>query len=203
MTYIQIFIFLAATYNWDLHQLDIKNVFLHGDLQEEVYMEQPPRFVTQGEIGRVCYLRKSLYGLEQSPRAWFGKFSQAVEEFGMHKSKFDHSVFYRNSCSGIILFLMYVDDIVITRSDSKGISSLKSFHQSQFRTKDLRMLRYFLGIEVMRSKYEIFLSQGKYVLDLLSKTGKLGIKPCSSPMVPSIHLSREGENFEDLRDIED
>ena len=76
----------------------------------------------------------------------------------MQKSKSDHSVFYRNSSSGIILLVVYVDDIVIPRSGSKGISSLKSFLQSQFHTKDLRMLRYFLGIEVMRSKHGIFLS---------------------------------------------
>ena len=62
MTYVQLFISLVATYNWDLYQLNIKNVFLHGDLQEEVYMDQPPRFVAQGEKGRVCRLRKSLYG---------------------------------------------------------------------------------------------------------------------------------------------
>ena len=121
-------------------------------------MEQPPRFVAQGEIERVCHLRKSLYGLKQSPRAWFGKFSQAVKEFGMQKSKYDHSVCYRNSSSSIILLVVYVDDIVITGSDSKGISSLKSFLQSQFHTKDLGMLRYFLGIEVMQSKHGIFLS---------------------------------------------
>ena len=92
---------------------------------------------------------------------------------------------------------MYVDDIVITGSDSKCISSLKSFLQSQFHTKDLGMLRYFLGIEVMRSKYGIILSQRKYVLDLLSETGKLGVKPCNFPMVPSVHLTREDETFED------
>ena len=90
-----------------------------------------------------------LYGLKQSPRAWFGKFSQVVEEFGMQKNKSYHSVFYKNSNSCIILLVMYVDDIVITKSDSKGISSLKSFLHSQFHTKDLRMLRYVLGIEVM------------------------------------------------------
>ena len=126
MTSIRFLISLAATYNWDLHQLDIKNVFLHGDLQEEVYMEQPLWFVAQGEIGKVFRLQKFLYDLKQSPRAWFGKFSQAIEEFGMQNSKSDHSVIYRNSSSGIIL-VVYVDDIVITRSDSKGISSLKSF----------------------------------------------------------------------------
>ena len=83
MTYICLFISVATTYNWDLHQVDIKNVFLHGDLQEEVYMEQPLGFVAQGEIGKFCRLRKSLYGLKQSPHAWFGKFSQTVEKIGM------------------------------------------------------------------------------------------------------------------------
>ena len=75
LTSIRLFISMAAIHAWDLHQLDIKNAFLHGDLVEEVYMEQPPGFVAQGEIGKVCRLRKSLYDLIQSPRAWFGKFS--------------------------------------------------------------------------------------------------------------------------------
>ena len=197
MTYVRLFISLPATHNWDLHQLDIKNAFLDGDLQEEVYMEQSPGFVAQGEIGKVCRLWKSLYGLKQSPRAWFGKFSQAVEKFGLQKSKSDHSVFYRNSSSGIILLVVYVDDIVITESDSTGISSLKSFLHGQFHTKDLGMLRYFLGVKVMRSKHEIFLSQRSYVLDLLSETRKLGAKSCSSSMALGVHLTREGELFED------
>ena len=160
-------------------------------------MEQSPGFVAQGEIGKVCRLQKSLYGLKHSPYAWFGKFNQAVEEFSMQKSKSYHSIFYRNSSSSIIILVVYVDDIVITVSDFKGISSLKSFLQSQFHTKDLRMLRYFLGIEVMRNKHGIFLSQRKYVFDLLSETGKLGVKPRGSPMVSGIHLTKEGETFED------
>ena len=90
-----------------------------------------------------------------------------------------------------------MDDIIITRSDSTRISSLKSFLHDQFHTKDLGIVRYFLGVEVMRSKHRIFLSQRKYVLDLLSEIGKLGAKPCSSPMAPSVHLTREGELFED------
>ena len=90
-------------------------------------MEQPPEFVAQEEKERVCRLRKSLYGLKQCPHAWFGKFIQAVKEFDMQKSKFGHSVFYGNSSSGIILLVVYVDDIIIAGSDSKGISSLKSF----------------------------------------------------------------------------
>ena len=90
-------------------------------------MEQPLRFVAQGEKWRVCRLRKSLYGLKQSPRAWFGKFSQAIEEFGMQKSKSDHFVFHRNSNSSIILLVVYVDDFILIGSDSKCISSLKFF----------------------------------------------------------------------------
>ena len=142
MTYVRLFISLAAFYDWDLQQFDVKNVFLHGDLQEEVYMEQPLGFA-QGEIRKVCRLRKSLYGLKQSPSAWFGKFSHAVETFGMHKSKSNHSIFYKNFSSGIILLVVYVDDIIITASDSKGILSLKSFLHSQFHTKDLGMLSIY------------------------------------------------------------
>ena len=149
-------------------------------------MEQPPRFVAQEEIGKVCHLKKSLYGLKQSLRAWFGKFSQVIETFGMQKNKFDHSIFYKNSSSSIILLVVYADDIVITGSDFKGILSLKSFFHSQFHTKDLGILKNFLGVEVMRSKQGIILSQQIYVLDMLSETGKLGVKPCSTPMAPNV-----------------
>src|SRR5262249_22615471 len=101
LTSVRLFISLPATHDWPLHQLDIKNAFLHGDIHEIVYIEQPPGFVAQGKNGRVCRLCKSLYGLKQSPRTWFGKFSQAVENFGMKKSKSNHSVFYKQSNSGI------------------------------------------------------------------------------------------------------
>ena len=85
-------------------------------------MEQPLGFVVQWEIRRVYLLRKSLYGLKQSPRVWFGKFSQVVEQFNMQKSKSDYSVFYKNSSSCIILLVVYMDDIVITGSDSKSVT---------------------------------------------------------------------------------
>ena len=104
--------------HWPLYQLNIKNTFLHGELLEEVYMEQPSGFVAQGESGLVCKLHRSLYGLKQSPRAWFGRFSSVVQEFGMLGSEADHSVFYHhNSSSQCIYLVVYVDDIVITGSD--------------------------------------------------------------------------------------
>lgn len=138
---IRLFISLASTYDWVLHQLDVKNAFLHGDLQEEVYMEQPPGFVAQGESGRVCKLKKALYGLKQSPRAWFGKFSNAVIKFGLRRSVYDHSIFYSSSDAGCILLVVYVDDIVITGSDKDGIENLKSFIGTCFQTKDLGSLK--------------------------------------------------------------
>ena len=120
-----------------------------------------------------------------------------IDKFGMQKRKSDHYVFYRNSQVAIILLVVYVDDIIITRNDMVDISSLKSFLHGQFHTKDLGMLKYFLGVEVMRRKCGIFLSQRKYVLDLLSETGKLAAKLCQSYMAQSLHLTREGELFED------
>ena len=121
-------------------------------------MEQPRKFVAQGEISRVCRLRKSLYGLKQSPCTLFGKFSEVVEKFGLQKRKSYHSVFYRNSQASIILLVVYVNDIVITENDMVGISSLESFLYGQFHTKDLGMLKYFFSVEVIRSKHGIFLS---------------------------------------------
>nr|KYP52254.1 Retrovirus-related Pol polyprotein from transposon TNT 1-94 [Cajanus cajan] len=89
-------------------------------------MEQPPGFVAQGESsGLVCRLRKSLYGLKQSPRAWFGRFSTLVQQFGMIRSEADHSVFYRHSTARCIYLIVYVDDIVLTGSDHHGISQIK------------------------------------------------------------------------------
>ncbi|RVW41741.1 Retrovirus-related Pol polyprotein from transposon TNT 1-94 [Vitis vinifera] len=121
---VRLLLSMAAMCSWPLYQLDIKNAFLHGDLAEEVYMEQPPGFVAQGESGLVCRLRRSLYGLKQSPRAWFSRFSSVVQEFGMLRSTADHSVFYHHNSLGQCIYLVvYVDDIVITGSDQDAQSS--------------------------------------------------------------------------------
>ena len=127
MASVRLFLAMAAMRRWPLHQLDIKNAFLHGDLSEEVYMEQPPGFVAQGEShGFAWRLHKALYGLKQSPRAWFGKFNTALQHFGMIRSEADHSVFYKCSSSSQYIYLVvYVDDIVITGDDLDGIKSLK------------------------------------------------------------------------------
>ena len=129
--------------------MDIKNAFLHGDLAEKVYMEQSPRFVAQGVSGLVCRLCHSLYGLKQSPQAWFDRFNFVVQEFGMTRSTLDHSVFYYHTSSEQCIYLIvYVDDIVITGNDHDGIRKLKQHIFSHFKIKDLGKLKYFMGIEI-------------------------------------------------------
>ncbi|MFS7989993.1 putative RNA-directed DNA polymerase [Helianthus anomalus] len=191
MPSVRICIALAAIHHWPLHQLDVKNAFLNGILEEEVYMEQPPGFIVEEVASKVCRLRRSLYGLKQSPRAWFGRFSSVMGEFGMVRSAYDHSVFFRHHQGQRIILVVYVDDIIITGDDEDGITKLKQFLQSQFQISDLGRLRYFLGIEVSRSPQGILLSQRKYVLDMLTECGLLGCKPVDSPMLPTRKLIPE------------
>jgi hypothetical protein len=165
----------AANFGWPLHQLDVKNAFLHGDLQEEVYMEIPPGFANEQTLGKVCKLKKSLYGLKQSPRAWFDRFRRALCDMGYSQCNGDHTVFYKHQGSHITILAVYVDDIVITGDDVEEIKRLKERLGRAFEVKDLGPLRYFLGIEMARSAKGIILSQRKYVLDLLARQGCLGV----------------------------
>lgn len=118
----------------------------------------------------------------------------------MQKCKCDHLVFYRISDGGLILLVVYVDNIVITGSNVVGITSLKSFLISQFHTKDLGSLKYFMGIEVTRCKKDIFLFQRKYVLNLLVEMEKLDAKPYIAPML--LNLQLVADNNEPFADPE-
>ena len=162
-------------------------------------MEQPPGFVPQGESGKVCRLHEAIYGLKQSPKTWFGKFSDVVLKFGLRRCHSNHFVFSHTSDRGKILLIVYVDDIIITGDDKQGIDDLKIYLQNSFQTKDLGKLRYFLGIEVARSKEGTSLSQGEYVLDILEETGLLGSKPMETPMDPNVKLYEDqGELLSNL-----
>jgi hypothetical protein len=134
-------------------------------------MEQPLGFVAQGEYqGNMCTLKKALYGIKHSPRAWFGKFWDVVMEFGLLECQIDHSVFHLHTNAGYFLLVLYVDDLVITGDDSGGIDRLKQFLQEKFQTKDLGKLWYFLGIEDDRSHKGVNVSQRKYVLVTRNRT---------------------------------
>jgi hypothetical protein len=139
-----------------------------------------------------------LYGLKQSPQAWFGKFSEAVIEFGLQRCQTDHLVFHLHTSAGYILLVVYVDDIVITGDDSGGIARLKLFLQQKFHIKDLGKLKYFLGIEVAKFRKGINLSQRKYVINLLEETSFLGAHPVDIPIDPNKTLVKnEGKLFGD------
>ena len=121
-------------------------------------MEQPPGFIAQGKSGKVCKLHKAIYGLKQSPRAWFVKFSEVVLKFGLRHCHSDHFMFSHAFDRGKILLIVYVDDIIITSDDKQGIDVLKRYLQNSF-------------------KDGISMSQSKYVLDILEEIGLLGSKP--------------------------
>jgi len=177
MSTVRTLISCAANFNWPLYQLDVKNAFLHGDLQEEVYMEIPPGFATAQTKGKVLRLKKSLYGLKQSPRAWFDRFRHAMCGMAYKQCNGDHTLFYCHCSNHITILAVYVDDIIITGDDTSEIERLKKNLSKEFEVKDLGQLRYFLGIEIARSPKGIVLSQRKYVLDLLNETGMLGCRP--------------------------
>ncbi|CAN6680298.1 unnamed protein product [Malus baccata var. baccata] len=122
---------LAAHHDWPLHQLDVKNAFLHGFLQEEVYMSQPPGFEDQHHPLKVCRLHKSLYGLKQAPRAWNDRFTSFLPKLGLHNTYADSSLFVKCSGSSLVILLLYVDDIIITSNDTKMIAQKTEMLESK------------------------------------------------------------------------
>ena len=116
---------LAAHYNWQLLQYDVKNAFFHGDLDEEIYMNIPSGF--EGNIGnKVCRLKKALYRLKQSPRAWFERFEKVMKEYGYKQSQGDHTLFIKHSAAGrVTALLVYVDDIIVTGNDERKKHEVK------------------------------------------------------------------------------
>ncbi|RVW83549.1 Retrovirus-related Pol polyprotein from transposon RE2 [Vitis vinifera] len=181
MTTVRAFLAIAASKNWELHQMDVHNAFLHGDLEEEVYMKLPPGF-ERSDPNLVCRLRKSLYGLKQAPRCWFAKLVTALKGYGFLQSYSDYSLFTYTKGNVQINVLVYVDDLIISGNDSAALKTFKAYLSDCFKMKDLGVLKYFLGIEVARSLAGLFLCQRKYTLDIVSEAGLLGAKPCGFPI---------------------
>lgn len=181
MTTVRSLLRLAAANKWEVYQMDVHNAFLHGDLEEEVYMKLPPGF-RHTHPNKVCKLRKSLYGLKQAPRCWFKKLSDALLKFGFVQSREDHSLFSLSRNGVEQRVLVYVDDLLICGSNSHMIKRSKEYLSKCFAMKDLGKLKYFLGIEVIRGSEGFFLSQRKYNLDIIADTGNLGSKPALTPL---------------------
>ena len=156
MVTVRAFLAIAASKNWELHQMDVYNAFLHGDLEEEVYMKLPPGFDSSHPT-KVCRLRKSLYGLKQAPRCWFAKLVSALKEYGFLQSYSEYSLFTYTRDSVQINVLVYVDDLIISGNNSAALRTFKTYLSDCFHMKDLGTLKYFLGIEVARSESGLFL----------------------------------------------
>jgi len=181
MVIVRCFPSVAAAKGCELHQMDVRNSFLHGYLDEEVFMKMPPSF-RSSDPHKVCRLRKSLYGLRQAPRQWFSKLSSKLLEYGFVQSYANYSLFTYYKDGKYMAFLVYVDDLVLTGNDSRTCSQVKDYLTQCFHIKDLRVLKYFLGLDVARSPKGIFLCQRKYALEIVDECGMLGCKPVAFPM---------------------
>jgi len=181
---------LAMSFGWSIKQIDVSNAFLHGFLNETVYMAQPHGFEHPQHPKSVCLLRKAIYGLKQAPRAWFSRLSNRLLELGFVASKSDSSLFLFTSAQIQLLALVYVDDILLTGSSPVALDSLIRSLSIDFPIKDLGPLSYFLGVEVTRCPEGLHLSQHRYIMDLLQKTNMMLAKPITSPMSASAPLSK-------------
>jgi hypothetical protein len=123
MAIVRAVIAVAASRGWLLHQMDVKNAFLHGELQEEVYLDQPPRYEDMSHPNYVCRLRKALYGLKQAPRAWHDKIAEYLVTIGFRMSNVDHSLYVRKSDEVVIT--IYVDDLIVGGDNEKEVEHVK------------------------------------------------------------------------------
>jgi hypothetical protein len=190
MTTIRTILALAASNDWPLHQMNVKNAFLHGNLKECIYMK-PPLGLFSSPTSHVCKLHRSLYGLKQASRAWFDKFCTTLLQFSFQQSKSDTSLFLRKTDMGIVVLLVYVDDIVIIGSDSALLGQLKTHLSKSFHMKDIGSLTYFLGLEVHRSPSGISLNQHKYACDLVATTGLQEAPSVDTPMELHVKFRKE------------
>ena len=128
------------------------SAFLHGELPKPFFIEPTPGFAGEFQDGEVCHLNKTLYGLKQSSRAWFGRFIEVMKKYEYKQSKSDHTLFLKKKNGKITCLIIYVDDMIITGDDEEEIAELRKNLFNEFEMKDLGLLKYFLGIEVLRSK---------------------------------------------------
>ncbi|KAL4035954.1 hypothetical protein IC575_004668 [Cucumis melo] len=187
MTFVRSLLAIAAAKQWHLLQMDVKNVFLNGTIYEEVYMKPPPG--TTPPPQKVCLLHRALYGLKQAPRAWFATFNSTITQLGFTSSSHDSTLFTRQTPNGIVLLLLYVDDMIITGDDSQAISNLQYYLIKNFEMKDLGNLSYFPGLEISSSPSGYYLSQAKYASDLLNRPGTTDSATFLTPLDPNVRLT--------------
>ena len=193
MTSIRAILGLAAKLDLEIEQLDVKTAFLHGDLEEEIYMEQPEGFTEPGKEHLVCRLKKSLYGLKQAPRQWYKKFDLFMTQHNFKKTSADHCVFVKNYDNGeSIILLLYVDDMLIVGKDKTKIAALKKALSNSFAMKDLGAVKKILGMKITRdrSRRMLWMSQEEYIKKVLERFNMHNAKPVHVPLPGHLKLSK-------------
>ena len=168
---IRILLAIAAYYDYEIWQMDVKTAFLNSFLEEEVYISQPEDFVSNDRPNLVCRLKKSIYGLKQASRSWNIRFDVTIKEFGFIKNMDEPCVYKKTSGSALVFLVLYVDDILLIENDIPILQSVKLWLSNKFFMKDLGEASYILGIKIYRdrSKRMLGLSQSRYI-DLVLKS---------------------------------
>ena len=194
MSSIRVVLGLAAALDLEIEQLDVKTAFLHGDLEEEIYMEQPEGFTDPDKENLVCRLKKSLYGLKQAPRQWYKKFDSFMVDHDFKKTMNDHCVFMKRYAGGdFLILLLYVDDMLIVGHDRTKIAALKKNLNKCFAMKDLGPAKQILGMKITRdrSRKMLCLSQERYIEKVLERFNMHKAKPVNTPLAGHFKLSSD------------
>ena len=189
---VRILLAIAAYYDYEIWQMDVKTAFLNGNLIEDVYMTQPEGFVNPGNSHKVCKLQRSIYGLKQASRSWNLRFDEAVKEFDFIKNEDEPCVYKKVSGSAIVFLVLYVDDILLIGNDIPTLQKVKMWLGNCFSMKDLGEAAYILGIKIYRdrSRRIISLSQGAYIDKVLKRFSMENSKRGFLPMSHGIKLSK-------------
>ncbi|KAL0356153.1 UNVERIFIED_CONTAM: Retrovirus-related Pol polyprotein from transposon RE1 [Sesamum radiatum] len=184
---VRILLAVASSSAWPIHQIDINNAFLHGTLDEDIYMHAPDGYSVLP--GQVCKLRRSLYGLKQASRQWNLELTHKLLDFGFVQSPHDYCLFVCNTSDGLLILLVYVDDVLITGPSITQIERVKSYLDAEFTIKDLGPAKYFLGLEIARSMAGTSVTQHKYVCDIIQDMNLQDCKPVATPLPLGLKLS--------------
>ena len=188
---IRALIAIAVHLNWPIHQLDVLTAFLNGLLKEDVYMLQPPGFLHPGFEHLVCKLHKSLYGLKQSPRAWYARLHAALLAWHLTQSAADPNLYFAHIGEDTIALLVYVDDILITGSSPRLLAQLKDHLHNTFRTNDLGPIHRYLGVQFERTPTCLHMHQTDYALSILQQFGMDNCNPSPTPLPEGLLLSKQ------------
>ena len=193
---------LGAALDLEIHQMDVKTAFLNGELEEDIYMDQPQGFQQKDFEHLVCKLKKSLYGLKQSPRAWYQRIDSFFTKEGFTRSEADHSLYIKQTGEYLLIVLIYVDDLIILASLLAKLAWLKGKLNAEFEMSDLGELKYGLGVEFVRDRKArtITMSQRHYIEEVLKRFNMEECKPIGTPLDVNVKLMKlSEEEFEAIQ----